>query len=153
MQHQTRRHSDGSWSQGIWYVFPVHSRPSGARIFHLPTDFPCRDGEKHRKESSEYAKIPEDDKKARNAFASAHRTRYYEFSRLPYFDPVRQIIVDPRHFIFLGALPGTDDGAVVPVSELLDVGSLASMTPCSASDTCTSAFWLRRPAPFSLNCR
>lgn len=28
--------------------------------------------------------------------------RYYEFSRLSYFDPIRMTIVDPMHNLFLG---------------------------------------------------
>ncbi|KAJ7703334.1 hypothetical protein B0H17DRAFT_1194520 [Mycena rosella] len=64
--------------------------------------FPARDGEQHKKESAEYAKIPEDNKKVRDAFARAFGTRYFQFSRLTYFDPVRQIIIDPMHCIFLG---------------------------------------------------
>ncbi|KAJ7712854.1 hypothetical protein B0H16DRAFT_1811810 [Mycena metata] len=66
--------------------------------------FTARDGEQHRRESAEYAKIPEDDKKARDTFASTYGTRYYEFSHLSYFDPVRQIIIDPMHCIFLGVV-------------------------------------------------
>ncbi|KAJ7753257.1 hypothetical protein B0H16DRAFT_1835472 [Mycena metata] len=50
--------------------------------------FTARDGEQHRRESAEYAKIPEDDKKARDTFASTYGTKYYEFSHLPYFDPL-----------------------------------------------------------------
>lgn len=73
-----------------------------SHLTHNSAAFPARDGDQHERESAEYAKIPEDDKKARDAFASAHGTRYFEFSRLPYFDPVRQIIIDPMHCIFLG---------------------------------------------------
>ncbi|KAJ7739131.1 hypothetical protein B0H16DRAFT_1729525 [Mycena metata] len=66
--------------------------------------FPARDGNQHKAESAEYAKIPETDKKARDTFAAAHGTRFFEFSRLTYFDPVRQIIIDPMHCIFLGVV-------------------------------------------------
>ncbi|KAJ7669695.1 hypothetical protein B0H17DRAFT_949139, partial [Mycena rosella] len=38
----------------------------------------------------------------RDAFARAFGTRYFQFSRLTYFDPVRQIIIDTMHCIFLG---------------------------------------------------
>ncbi|KAJ6455920.1 hypothetical protein C8R47DRAFT_1203769 [Mycena vitilis] len=67
-----------------------------------PKAFSARDGELHRSESAEYAKIPEDDKAARDEYARCHGTRFFEFSRLPYFNPVRQIIIDPMHCIFLG---------------------------------------------------
>ncbi|KAJ7231191.1 hypothetical protein C8J57DRAFT_1251282 [Mycena rebaudengoi] len=60
------------------------------------------DGNQHKAEAAEYATIPEDDHVAQDAFASSHGTQYFELSRLPYFDPVRQIITDPMHCIFLG---------------------------------------------------
>ncbi|KAF7359564.1 alcohol dehydrogenase [Mycena venus] len=66
--------------------------------------FPARDGAQHCREAAEYAKIDEDDHAARDAFARMYGTRFFEFSRLPYFDPVRQIIVDPMHCIFLGII-------------------------------------------------
>ncbi|KAJ7434858.1 hypothetical protein FB451DRAFT_1466078 [Mycena latifolia] len=72
--------------------------PAGLKV----DAFAHRDGKRHKQESAKYAKIPEDDKKARDSFASAHGTRYFEVSRLPYFDPVRQIIIDPMHCVFLG---------------------------------------------------
>ncbi|KAJ7747444.1 hypothetical protein DFH07DRAFT_747766 [Mycena maculata] len=74
--------------------------PAGMKV----DAFSARHGNQHKAESVEYAKIPETDTKARNAFAAAHGTRFFEFSRLTYFDPVRQIIIDPMHCIFLGVV-------------------------------------------------
>ncbi|KAJ7022843.1 hypothetical protein C8F04DRAFT_897927, partial [Mycena alexandri] len=67
-----------------------------------PAAFPARDGQQHREEAAKYAKIPEYDKKGRDDFARKFGTRHFELSRLSYFDPVRQIIIDPMHCIFLG---------------------------------------------------
>jgi hypothetical protein len=39
---------------------------------------------------------------ARKAFVKEHATRYTQLSRLPYFDLVEQIVVDPMHNLFLG---------------------------------------------------
>jgi hypothetical protein len=35
-------------------------------------------------------------------FVKEHATRYTQLSRLPYFDLVRQIVIDPMHNLFLG---------------------------------------------------
>ena len=35
-------------------------------------------------------------------FVKEHATRYTQLSRLPYFDLVNQIVVDPMHNLFLG---------------------------------------------------
>jgi hypothetical protein len=39
---------------------------------------------------------------ARNNFVHDNATRYTELSRLPYFDLVEQIAIDPMHNLFLG---------------------------------------------------
>ncbi|KAJ7036197.1 hypothetical protein C8F04DRAFT_1036865 [Mycena alexandri] len=74
--------------------------PAGLKV----DAFPARDGQQHREEAAKYAKIPEDDKKGRDDFARKFGSRYFELSRLSYFDPVRQIIIDPMHCIFLGVM-------------------------------------------------
>ncbi|KZV83930.1 hypothetical protein EXIGLDRAFT_624997, partial [Exidia glandulosa HHB12029] len=38
----------------------------------------------------------------RDAFVKEHATRYTQLSRLPYFDLVRQIVIDPMHNLALG---------------------------------------------------
>ncbi|KAF7372541.1 alcohol dehydrogenase [Mycena venus] len=74
--------------------------PAGMKV----DAFPRRDNQEHRAKAAEYSKISEDDKKARDAFASLYGSRYFELSRLTYFDPIRQIIIDPMHCIFLGLI-------------------------------------------------
>jgi hypothetical protein len=39
---------------------------------------------------------------ARKNFVKEHTTRYTQLSRLPYFNLVEQIIIDPMHNLFLG---------------------------------------------------
>lgn len=62
--------------------------------------FPARDGQEHSREAQEYAEL--DTKQQRDAFFAEHATRYFELSRLPYFDAVKMTIVDPMHNILLG---------------------------------------------------
>ncbi|KAH9928238.1 hypothetical protein B0H21DRAFT_712161 [Amylocystis lapponica] len=62
--------------------------------------FPLRDGEEHRHLAKEYLQQP--DRELREAFFKEHAVRYYELSRLPYFDAVRMTIIDPMHNILLG---------------------------------------------------
>ncbi|KAI0790156.1 hypothetical protein BC629DRAFT_1593292 [Irpex lacteus] len=62
--------------------------------------FPARDGNEHKARSAEYAKLSSD--RERQEFVKKHSARYYELSRLPYFDPIRMTVVDPMHNILLG---------------------------------------------------
>ena len=62
--------------------------------------FPPRDGKEHSRKAQEYAKLA--DKQQRDTFFAEHATRYFELSRLPYFDPVKMTIIDPTHNILLG---------------------------------------------------
>jgi hypothetical protein len=39
---------------------------------------------------------------ARKNFVKEHATRYCQLSRLPYFNLVKQIVIDPMHNLFLG---------------------------------------------------
>lgn len=64
--------------------------------FHARTD------EEHRRLGEEYANLKS--AKARDDFVKKHATRWTELSRLPYFDTVRMIIIDPMHNLFLGEL-------------------------------------------------
>lgn len=61
--------------------------------------FPMRDSEEHKQRSAEYASLSPE---ARQKFLKEHSARYYELSRLPYFDPIRMTVVDPMHNILLG---------------------------------------------------
>ncbi|KAF7290474.1 alcohol dehydrogenase [Mycena kentingensis (nom. inval.)] len=64
--------------------------------------FKARDAQHHRCKALEYAALDETNKKLRDAFAAKWGARYFDLLRLPYFDPIRQIIIDPMHCIFLG---------------------------------------------------
>ncbi len=63
--------------------------------------FPSRDGEAHRRHAQEYANLG-NDSKAKEAFFKEHSLRYFELTRLPYFDPVKMSVIDPMHNILLG---------------------------------------------------
>lgn len=65
--------------------------------------FPLRDGEEHRRLAQEYLEQPS--AQEREQFFKEHATRYYELSRLPYFDAVRMTVIDPMHNILLGMVP------------------------------------------------
>ena len=54
----------------------------------------------HRHLGAKYAKIPT--KSAREAFVKNEGTRFMQLSRLPYFDLVRGIVIDPMHNLILG---------------------------------------------------
>jgi hypothetical protein len=62
--------------------------------------FPRRTSEEHRRLGDEYRRLSTPT--ARKAFVKEHATRYSELSRLPYFDLVEQIVIDPMHNLFLG---------------------------------------------------
>ncbi|KAH9911971.1 hypothetical protein B0H21DRAFT_714183, partial [Amylocystis lapponica] len=64
--------------------------------------FPPRDGEEHRRHAQEY--LQQADSELREAFFKQHAARYYELSRLPYFDAVRMTVIDPMHNILLGVV-------------------------------------------------
>ncbi|KZT04236.1 uncharacterized protein LAESUDRAFT_629493, partial [Laetiporus sulphureus 93-53] len=62
--------------------------------------FPPRNEEEHRRHALEY-QCETDSQKCDELFA-LHAVRFYELSRLPYFDAVRMSIIDPMHNILLG---------------------------------------------------
>ena len=67
----------------------------------LPTVvFRRRTSEEHRRLGDEYRQLSTPT--ARKNFVKEHATRYSELSRLPYFDMVEQIVIDPMHNLFLG---------------------------------------------------
>ncbi|EIW86727.1 hypothetical protein CONPUDRAFT_45752 [Coniophora puteana RWD-64-598 SS2] len=63
--------------------------------------FPSRTNDRHRELGEQYRQLKT--KGARHAFVQAHSTRYTQLSRLPYFDIVNQVVIDPMHNLFLGA--------------------------------------------------
>jgi hypothetical protein len=56
--------------------------------------------EEHRRLGEEYRKLVT--QTARKTFVKDHATRYMQLSRLPYFNLVDQIVIDPMHNLFLG---------------------------------------------------
>ena len=64
------------------------------------TAFPRRTNEVHRQLGENYRQLP--NPTAQKIFVKEHATRYCQLSRLPYFDLVKQIVVDPMHNLFLG---------------------------------------------------
>ena len=62
--------------------------------------FRRRTSEEHRRLGDDYRQLSTPT--ARKNFVKEHATRYSELSRLPYFDMVEQIVIDPMHNLFLG---------------------------------------------------
>ncbi|KAG9317973.1 hypothetical protein JVU11DRAFT_29 [Chiua virens] len=62
--------------------------------------FPPRTDEQHRQLGEEYRNLS--NPTARKNFVKAYATRFTQLSRLPYFDIVSQVVVDPMHNLFLG---------------------------------------------------
>ena len=56
--------------------------------------------EEHRRLGEEYRKLVT--QTARKTFVKDHATRYTQLARLPYFNLVDQIVIDPMHNLFLG---------------------------------------------------
>jgi hypothetical protein len=55
--------------------------------------------EEHRCLGEEYCKLVSPT--AHKTFVKNHATRYMQLSRLPYFNLVEQIVIDPMHNLFL----------------------------------------------------
>ena len=66
---------------------------------HSYTGYEARDGESHRARAFEWLEKPQEE---REQFFKDRGARYYELSRLPYFDPVRMCVIYPMHNILLG---------------------------------------------------
>lgn len=62
--------------------------------------FSKRENYAHRADGKKYATL--ETEAARQKFAKEHAARWSEFSRLPYFDLVRMIVIDPVHNLLLG---------------------------------------------------
>jgi hypothetical protein len=54
----------------------------------------------HKRLATEYHALPDDKLKA--SFFKEHSAKWFELSRLSYFDPVRMTVIDPMHNILLG---------------------------------------------------
>lgn len=74
-------------------------------VFHDVTSlipaFRPRTNEEQRRLGEEYRQITTPT--GRKNFVKEHATRYSQLSRLPYFDLVQQVVIDPMHNLFLGA--------------------------------------------------
>ncbi|KAI0093118.1 hypothetical protein BDY19DRAFT_902918 [Irpex rosettiformis] len=92
------------WREGVWIKTP--SSPQGNTEFKATSKafevnaFPERTNAEHRRRGEEYLKLKTD--YARKMYVKAYATRFTQLSRLPYFDIVRQVVVDPMHNLFLG---------------------------------------------------
>ena len=62
--------------------------------------FRKRTNESHRRLGAKYAKITS--KAKRDDFVKKEGTRFTQLSRLPYFDLVRGVVIDPMHNLILG---------------------------------------------------
>ena len=62
--------------------------------------FCCRTSEEHRRLGDNYRQLSTPT--ARKNFIKEHATHYSELSQLPYFDMVKQIVIDPMHNLLLG---------------------------------------------------
>ncbi|KAJ7126601.1 hypothetical protein C8R43DRAFT_897637 [Mycena crocata] len=65
-----------------------------------PDAFRTRTNEEHRRLGDEYQKLKNASQRAK--FVKKYATRYTQLSRLPYFDIVRQIVIDPMHNLLMG---------------------------------------------------
>ena len=62
--------------------------------------FVMKDSAEHRKNALNWRKCRSDTE--RNKFVKRTGVRWSELLRLPYFDPIRFVTVDPMHCLFLG---------------------------------------------------
>lgn len=67
------------------------------------TAFPPRTNQEHRHHGEEYSKLKSDS--AWESYVREHAARFAELSRLPYFDMVCMIVIDPMHNLLLGTYP------------------------------------------------
>ena len=67
---------------------------------YLLIEFLPRDGNEHKRLATEYHTLPDDKLKA--SFFKEHSAKWFELSRLSYFDPVRMTVIDPMDNILLG---------------------------------------------------
>lgn len=66
----------------------------------LSSVFEERTGEEHRNHAFEYQDLSPLERKA---FFDKYSTRFSEFCRLSYFNPITMTIIDPMHNILLGS--------------------------------------------------
>ncbi|KAF8481366.1 hypothetical protein JB92DRAFT_3132926 [Gautieria morchelliformis] len=61
-----------------------------------------RDTKTHIRQAYKYATLDTDSE--REDFFSKYGTRWFEFARLKYFDPIRMTVIDPMHNLLIGVL-------------------------------------------------
>lgn len=83
-----------SQTEGTWYTHVM-----ALSYFALP-DLPERTDAQHRARGQEWNDL--DDDEERKAHFKQHGTRWTAFSRLPYFDITRMMVIDPMHNLLLG---------------------------------------------------
>lgn len=66
----------------------------------LKIEFDPRNGEEHRRRCFQEKALKTQDE--HHTFFDEHGVRWTELARLPYFDLVRQTIIDPMHNLLLG---------------------------------------------------
>lgn len=66
----------------------------------LKIEFDPRNGEEHRHRCFQEKALETQDE--HHTFFDEHGVRWTELARLPYFDLVRQTIIDPMHNLLLG---------------------------------------------------
>ncbi|EPQ59021.1 hypothetical protein GLOTRDRAFT_35006, partial [Gloeophyllum trabeum ATCC 11539] len=76
-----------------------HNERNSAAAF-MKNAFPPRTDQQHRAYMGEYTKLGT--KTAKANFVKEFASRFSEFSRLPYFDMCRMIVIDPMHNLLLG---------------------------------------------------
>lgn len=80
--------------EGMSILFLIIFIPSSIKAFRRRTN------EEHRQLGEIYRQLPNPN--ARKNFVRERATRYSQLSRLPYFNLVEQIVIDPMHNLFLG---------------------------------------------------
>jgi len=62
--------------------------------------FIMKDSTKHRENALNWRRCKSNAERTR--FVKQNRVRWSELLRLPYFDPIRFVVIDPMHCLFLG---------------------------------------------------
>ncbi|KAF8431526.1 hypothetical protein L210DRAFT_3415850, partial [Boletus edulis BED1] len=91
-------HSHTYFCTVCWISIPDKNTPEA----FVQGAFRPRTNEEHRELDERYRDIPTPT--ARKNFVKEFATWYTQLSRLPYFDIVKQIVIDPMHNLFLGII-------------------------------------------------
>ena len=84
---------DGEYSIYLWYRHALY--------YVMRSGYKERDSIQHIIQAYEYASLATE--QVQEAFFKKNGVRWFEFARLPYFDPVRMTIIDPMHNLLIGA--------------------------------------------------